>query len=140
VTDRLGDDARRRANFALYERMQVAQRDGDKDAWLACFTDDVVFEAPAYRDGPIATGRDGMARVFDSMQERFSSIHYEIKRFIPAVDPDLVLAEVRGDNAVRDSTNRYRNDYLFLVTCRDDRIARIYEYSNPRVYADAVGD
>jgi ketosteroid isomerase-like protein len=134
------DDARRAANYALYERMQEAQRDGDKDAWLACFTDDVVFEAPAYRDGPIAKGRDGMARVFDSMQERFSSIHYEIMRFIPAVDPDLVLAEVRGDNAVRNSTSRYRNQYLFIVTCRGGRIAGIYEYSNPSVYADAVGD
>lgn len=134
------DEVRRRANFARYERMQAAQRDGDKGAWLACFTDDVVFEAPAYRDGPIAEGLEGMGRVFDSMQERFSSIHYEVVRFIPAVDPDLVLAEVRGDNAVRGSANRYRNQYLFLVTCRDGLIARIYEYSNPLVYADAVGD
>ncbi len=133
-------DARREANYARYERMHAAQRDGDRDAWLACFTDDVVFEAPAYRDGPIATGLDGMARVFDSMQERFSSIHYEITRFIPAVDPDVVLAEVRGDNAVRGSTNRYRNQYLFIVTCRDGLIAGIHEYSNPLVYADAVGD
>ena len=110
------DDERRRANQLLYERMLSAQNAGDRDAWLSCFADDVVFEAPYYRhDGPIAAGRAAMGQTFARMIETFASIHYDIKRFIPALDPDLVIVEVRGDNEVRANGNHYRNDYLFLV-------------------------
>jgi ketosteroid isomerase-like protein len=133
------DEARRQANYELYRRMRAAQNGGDKATWLDCFNDDVVFEAPYYRhDGPLASGRDRMSGMFDRMQEVFSSIHYEVKRFIPAVDPDLVIVEVKGDNAVANSDRRYQNDYLFLVTCHDGRISHIFEYSNPQVYAAAV--
>ena len=120
--------------------MLSAQNAGDRDGWLACFADDVVFEAPYYRhDGPIAAGRDAMGQTFERMVETFATIHYDIKRFIPALDPDLVIVEVGGDNEVRANANHYRNDYLFLVTCRDGLITRMFEYSNPVVYATAVG-
>jgi ketosteroid isomerase-like protein len=49
-----------------------------------------------------------------------------------------VIVEVKGDNAVAGSDRRYQNDYLFLVQCRDGKIAHIFEYSNPMVYAAAV--
>src|SRR5438874_5813528 len=55
------DEARREANFDLYRRMRAAQHSGNKDAWLACFADDIVFEAPYYHhDGPMASGIDRM--------------------------------------------------------------------------------
>ena len=31
----------------------------------------------------------------------------------------------------------YRNRYLFLVQCREGRIAHILEYSNPQVFREA---
>lgn len=135
-------DARRNANYALYERMTAAQNAKDADAFLACFTDDVVFEAPAYApDGePIAAGREAMGAMFEVLKQKFTTMHYRVKRFIPAVDPDLVIVEVRGDNEVAGSAKRYRNAYLFLVGCRDGKIASIYEYSNPQVYDDALGE
>jgi ketosteroid isomerase-like protein len=135
------DEARRQANFETYGKMRTAQNGGDRAGWLDCFTDDVVFEAPYYREdkAPLASGRDDMARVFDRMKETFSSVNYQVKRFIPAVDPDLVIVEVRGDNQVANSDKRYQNDYLFLVRCRDGKIAHIFEYSNPLVYKSAVG-
>jgi len=134
------DEERRAANHGLYDRMRTAHNAGDREDWLSCFTDDVVFEAPYYRaGGPIASGRAAMGQTFERMAETFSSINYEIKRFIPALDPDLVIVEVRGDHEVRSNHKRYQNDYLFLVDCRDGRIARIFEYSNPTVYATSVG-
>jgi ketosteroid isomerase-like protein len=136
VTD---PDARRQQNYETYQRMRVAQNAGDRDGWLACFTDDIVFEAPYYNhDGPLAAGRAAMARVFDRMNETFLSVDYQVKRFIPAVDPDLVIVEVKGDNEVAANHNHYCNDYLFLVQCREGKIARIFEYSNPLVYQSAV--
>jgi hypothetical protein len=133
-------DALRKENYALYERMRSAQNTRDGEAFLSCFSDDIVFEAPAYSDAgkPIAAGRDAMGRVFDSLTKIFSSLNYEIKRFIPALDPDLVIVEVRGDNEVASNNNRYRNNYLFLVTCRNGKIAHILEYSNPSAYANSV--
>ncbi len=133
-------DALRQQNFALYERMLKAQNTRDRAGFLSCFAEDVVFEAPAYaKDGkPMAVGRDGMARAFTSMAEIFSSLNYEIQRFIPAVDPDLVVVEVKGDNEVASNKNRYRNNYIFLVTCRKGEIVHILEYSNPTVYSSAV--
>ena len=135
------DEGRRQANYETYRKMRTSQNAGDRAGWLDCFTDDVVFEAPYYREdkAPLASGRGDMARVFDRMKETFSSVNYQVKRFIPALDPDLVIVEVQGDNEVANSDKHYQNDYLFLVQCRDGKIAHIFEYSNPMVYKSAVG-
>jgi uncharacterized protein len=134
------DDAERRdANYELYERMISAQNAKDRNRFLACLSDDFVFEAPYYRpDAPIADGKEAMGRTFDTLCTKFSTIDYQIKRLIPALDPDLVIAEVRGNNPVADSNRVYNNDYLFLVDTRDGLITRIFEYSNPTVFARAV--
>jgi uncharacterized protein len=134
-------EARRQANYDLYNRMMAAQNAKDRAGFLDCLDEDILFEAPAYRrDGaPIATGREAMGQMFDTLSQTFTTLNYMLKRFIPAVDPDLVLAEVKGDNEVTANGSRYQNNYLFLVTCRNGRIAHIFEYSNPQVYADTAG-
>jgi ketosteroid isomerase-like protein len=134
-------NARRDANYELYKRLLTAQNASDAESFLACLSDDIVFEAPAYtKDGaPLATGLDAMGVMFKAMTDRFTSFNYQVKRFIPALDPDLVLVEVKGDNEVAGTSKRYRNNYLFLVTCKDGKIARIFEYSNPQVYDEALG-
>jgi hypothetical protein len=135
------DAARRAANQELYQRLLTAQNGADAEGFLACLADDIVFEAPAYtKDGaPLATGIDAMRMMFKAMTDRFVSFNYQVKRFIPALDPDLVLVEVKGDNEVAGTAKRYRNNYLFLVTCKDGKITRIFEYSNPQVYDEALG-
>ena len=133
------DTARREENQRLYGRMIQAQNAKDREGFLACFAEASVFEAPAYRpDGPIAVGKAAMGALFDTLSAKFSCIDYQIKRLIPALDPDLVIAEVRGNNAVADSDRVYRNDYLFLVNVSDGLITRIFEYSNPSAYARDV--
>jgi ketosteroid isomerase-like protein len=133
------DAARREENQCLYERMTKAQNAKDREGFLACFDDAIVFEAPAYSPtGPIAAGSAAMGSMFDILCDKFSSMDYRIKRFIPALDPDLVIVEVRGNNAVAGSDRVYRNDYLFLVNISSGLITRIFEYSNPNVYARDV--
>jgi ketosteroid isomerase-like protein len=133
------DAARREENHRLYERMLGAQNSKDRDGFLACLSDDFVFEAPYYRpDAPIADGKEEMGRTIDTLCTKFSTIDYQIKRLIPALDPDLVIAEVRGNNPVAGSNRVYKNDYLFLVDTHDGLITRIFEYSNPTVYARDV--
>jgi len=58
----------------------------------------------------------------------------------PAVDPELVIVELRGDNQVAGSTTRYRNHYLMFVRFRDGRVAHWREFSNPDVYRRATGE
>lgn len=129
-------ESRRRTNHALWRRCVAAQCARNKEEWLATLSDDIVFEAPGY--GVRRAGRPAMANVFDGMLERFSRIHYEFLRFIPALDPDLVIAEEIGDNIVSGSNAPYQNRYLFLVTCFGGRINHILEYSNPQVLVDAL--
>jgi uncharacterized protein len=132
------DEARRESNHQLYARMISAQNAKDRVGFLDCLSDDFVFEAPYYRSAPIAEGKEAMGRTFDTLCAKFSSIDYQIKRLIPALDPDLVIAEVHGNNPVAGSDRVYNNDYLFLVDTRDGLITRIFEYSNPTVYAQKV--
>jgi uncharacterized protein len=73
-----------------------------------------------------------------NLSARFASVSYEVTATYETVDPDLVIAEVRGDNAVRDADRRYRNHYVMFVRFRDDRVVHWIEYSNPMVYRDAT--
>lgn len=133
------DVARRNENEELYRRMILAQNAKDRRGFLDCLDDDCVFEAPYYRaDAPIAVGKAAMGSMFDALCDKFSSIEYGIKRIIPAVDPDLIIAEVRGNNAVAGTARVYANDYLFLVGVRNGLVGRILEYSNPTIYAQQV--
>jgi ketosteroid isomerase-like protein len=73
-----------------------------------------------------------------NLSARFASVSYEVTRTFETVDPDLVIAEVRGNNTVRGSDRRYRNHYVTFVHFRDDRVIQWIEYSNPMVYRDAT--
>jgi ketosteroid isomerase-like protein len=57
------------------------------------------------------------------------------------VDPDLVIAEVRSDHAVRGSDRRYRSEYIqFLCFDDDGLICEWREFSNPDAYRRAFAD
>jgi ketosteroid isomerase-like protein len=127
-------------NAATVERMLAAVSCGDVDGYLACVHDDVVYEAPYYAEMAARCGRDELASMLTNLAARFASVSYEVTGTFETVDPDLVIAEVRGDNAVRDSDRRYRNHYVMFVHFRADRVAHWTEYSNPMVYRDATGD
>lgn len=133
------DDVRRAQNIAVYTRMTDALNAKDIEGCCACIADDIVFEAPAYRpDGvPVAKGAEAMRQMYLGLFSGFETIDYAIQRFIPALDPDLVIVEVAGNNLVAETGKRYRNRYLFLVRCKNGRISHILEYSNPQVHAEA---
>jgi ketosteroid isomerase-like protein len=133
------DDERRENNVELYRRMTAAINAKDIEGCCATIADDIVFEAPAYRDPgvPIASGAAAMREMYLGLMASFETIDYTIERFIPALDPDLVIVEVSGNNLVAATGKPYCNRYLFLVQCRDGRIAHILEYSNPQVFRAA---
>jgi ketosteroid isomerase-like protein len=132
--------ARWARHAAVVERMLAAVSSGDVDGYLACVDDDIVYEAPYYAEMAPRRGRDELATMLTNMSARFASVSYEVTGTFETVDPDLVIAEVRGDNAVRDSDHRYRNHYVMFVRFRDERVVHWTEYSNPMVYRDATGE
>ena len=134
------DRARWAQHAAIVERMLAAVSSGDVDGYLELVADDVVYDAPYYAEMAPRRGRDELASMLTNLSARFASVSYEVTDTFETVDPDLVIAEVRGDNAVRDSDRRYRNHYVMFVRFRDGRVAHWTEYSNPMVYRDATGE
>lgn len=124
------------SNLETVHEMLACFSAGDPQGRLDRCTDDVVYEAPYY--GLERRGKHELAAMLTAVQERFDSVSYVIVDDFPAVDPDLVIVEVRGDNQVRDGDRRYQNHYIMFLYFRDGRVYRWREFSNPDVYRTAV--
>ena len=111
---------------------------GDQAGQLAHVTDDVVYDAPYYREMTPRRGRDQLASMLDNVELRFDEVSYEVGEWFPTVDPDLVIVEVHGNNRVRGSNRRYQNHYVMFLRFRDGKVFEWREFSNPDVYREAV--
>jgi ketosteroid isomerase-like protein len=124
------------SNLDTVRTMLACFSAGDPQGQLERCTDDVVYEAPYY--GLERNGKHELAAMLAAVQERFDSVSYVIVDDFPAADPDLVIVEVRGDNHVRGSAQRYQNLYIMFLYFRDGLVYRWREFSNPDVYRTAV--
>jgi hypothetical protein len=117
------DEARRQSNYETYRRMRTSQNAGDRSGWLDCFTDDVVFEAPYYREdkAPLASGREAMARVFDRMKETFTSVNYQVKRSSPLWTPTWSLSRSAATTRLPTQTNVIRMTTYFSFSAETAR-------------------
>lgn len=127
----------RESNIAAFETVMAAVNAGDGEAARAYLDESVQYEAPWY--SLHIKGSDDLVRMFGALGERFASIDYQIVAIHPALDPDLLVVEARGDHAVRNSDRRYQNEYVLFVYFDNGRIIRWVEYSNPEIYKAAVG-
>ena len=124
------------SNLDTVRTMLACFSSGDAQGQLDHCTDDVVYEAPYY--GLERRGKDQLAAMLVSVQQRFDEVSYEIVDDFPTVDPDLVIVEVQGDNRVRGGDRRYQNHYVMFLYFRDGLVHRWREFSNPDVYRTAV--
>jgi ketosteroid isomerase-like protein len=138
------DVARRERNIQVVRDVLAAFSSGDADGLLAHVADDVTYEAPYYATMPIKRGKGELADMLAAVEARFTSVFYGVVDVFPAVDPDLVIVEVRGDHQVRSdhedtaSPRRYQNHYVMFLRFRDGLVAEWREFSNPDVYRLAV--
>ena len=134
-------DSRKRAhNLATVRRMMELFSSGQPEGLLEHVADDVVYEAPYYSQFQTKHSRAELAAMLQAVEARFSSILYEVVELFPTTDPDLVIAEIRGDHAVKDSDRRYQNHYIQFLRFGDDgKVVHWREFSNPDVYRDSVG-
>jgi ketosteroid isomerase-like protein len=140
MADATDAGARRARHEAAVRGMFAAFSSGDPAGLLAHVADDLVYEAPWYARMPAVRGREAMAGMLAAVQQRFSEVRYDVVDVIHAQDPDLLIAEVRGDHQVKGSPARYRNHYLMFIRFRDGRVAHWREFSNPDVYRQATGE
>jgi ketosteroid isomerase-like protein len=131
-------DERRDRNIDLVRRMLAAWSAGDADGLLAGVADDVTYEAPYYATMGIKRSKAELAAMLDAVEARFDSVFYGVVDVFPALDPDLVIVEVRGDHAVKGTDRRYQNHYVMFLRFRDGLVAEWREFSNPDVYRTAV--
>jgi ketosteroid isomerase-like protein len=133
-----GADARREANLATIRAMFAAFSAGDAQGLLDHLADDIVYEAPYYATFTAKRGIAEMSAMLDAVTQRFSVVRYEIVELFPTTDPDLVIAELRGDNQVAGSHRTYRNHYIQFIRMRDGKVSHWREFSNPDVYRASV--
>ncbi|MCB0995752.1 MAG: nuclear transport factor 2 family protein [Acidimicrobiales bacterium] len=126
-------------NAQTVREMMAAFSAGNPQGLLAHVADDVVYEAPYYLDFEPKRGRDQLAAMLGAVEERFSPILYEVVELFCTTDPDLVIAEIRGDLAVRGADRRYQNHYIQFLRFRDGKVVHWREFSNPDVFRTAMG-
>ena len=116
------DDGHRARNCEAIHVMLERFSAGDKEGQLAYVDDDIVYVAPYYPEMPAKHGKAEMRAMLEAVEDRFSSILYEVVELYPTTDPDLVIAEVRGDHQVKGSLRRYRNHYVMFMRFRDGKV------------------
>lgn len=126
----------REANIAAFHEVLAAVNAGDGGRARPHLDPDVAYRAPYY--SLEVGGADDLVRMFGALGERFDEVSYTVTDVHPALDPDLLFVEARGDHAVRGTDRRYRNTYLLVVRFRDGRIVEWVEHSDPAVFQAAV--
>lgn len=128
---------RRQRNEEVVRSLLAAVNAVTGDTQHPVLADDISYEAPYY--GLDVRGREQLIGMFNGLSSRFDPIDYQLTEIFPALDPDLVIFEVRGNHQVKDSTKRYQNHYImFVYFGADGKIQRWVEFSNPKVYEAAL--
>jgi pimeloyl-ACP methyl ester carboxylesterase/ketosteroid isomerase-like protein len=129
----------RERHTASVRGMLEAVSAGDFATFLAGLAEDVCYEAPYYEGFGERRGPASIEAMFRGMTERFSQLRYDVVATYPAVNPNLVIVECRGDNVVLGSGSHYRNHYFMFVQFDDaGLVSRWREISNPDVYRREV--
>lgn len=137
----MDDDTRRRRNADAFREMLARFSAGDPEGQLAYIAEDIVYSAPYYPTMEARRGKDQMRAMLTAVEDRFTEIFYGVEEIYPTLDPDLVIAEVRGNHQVKGSPNRYQNHYIMFARFNADGLVYDWrEFSNPNEYARATGE
>ena len=132
----MSEDERRQANIAAYHEVMKAVNAGDGEIARPYLDPAVRYAAPYYKLE--IQGVDDLVRMFNQLGDRFDEIDYTITAVHPALDPDLLFVEEKGNHHVRGTDRRYQNTYLLMARFRDGRIVDWVEHSDPNVFKTAM--
>jgi ketosteroid isomerase-like protein len=113
---------------------------GDARGWVDLFDEDGVLEFPYAPHGwPTRfAGREAlwqhMRKFPENLAVRFSGLHFH-----PTGDPELVIAEYRGDGEALTTGLEFHQTYISVVRIRNGRILGYRDFWNPLAHLDALG-
>ena len=112
-----------------------AMDDGDAEAMARCITEDAVTVTKGYGQVSGTRTRDMMLATTAAFRQIVpTGFRARIEKVV--AEGDIVVLEFEGD-AVLSNGAPYRNQYVFVFSFRDGRIAQLNEYFCT-AYADAT--
>jgi uncharacterized protein (TIGR02246 family) len=111
----------------LFDRRRRAWLDGDLDAYLALFAEDLLFQSPVHAE-PLV-GREAFAELVRASFERMRPVSFVFRDL--AVRGDVVLAEWRIETEHRESGRRIAWDGMSTCRIVNGEIQSWREYWNP---------
>ncbi len=130
-------DEQRRRNLDAVHRAFAAIAEGDADAMMENYTDDIVFEFP-FSDPPARIeGRDVMR---EYLRGAFAGLRLrlEITEIHETIDPDRVVIEMVSSGRILSNANPYANRYISVYWFRDGAISHVREFLDPTLYAKTL--
>lgn len=127
----------RHRNLEAVHRAFAAIADGDADAMMKNYTDDVVFEFP-FSDPPARI--EGRTVMTEYLRGAFSGLRFslEITAIHETTDPDQTVIEMVSSGRILSNDNPYANRYISVYWFRDGAISHVREFLNPTLYAKAL--
>jgi ketosteroid isomerase-like protein len=133
----------RRELMSIEENVQVVKDffaaigSGDKQALLGLVAEDIEWIIPG-EDWPLAgthRGHAGLADVLQKASETIEMTYPEPPEFVAQGDRVLALGVATGKIKATDKT--FRDDWVFDITVRKGKLARIREYIDTQALARA---
>lgn len=111
-------------------------------AWIQLWADDGVQEMPYSPPGfpTRIEGKTAIHRHYSSLPDAYSRMAFPDLKIYPMLDPNLLLAEYRGEIDIAATNRAYNNYYCALFHLRDGLIVLFKEYFNPIILSEAFGD
>ena len=124
-------------NVKIVEQAVQAINNGDSEALLALFADDIRFWMPGTT--PVSCrieGKEKFLGIFAQVAERLDKmVELEVTNMIPA--GEWVVMEATGD-ALTKNGEPYRNTYCHLWKIADGKVVAFTEYNDTQLVMDVL--
>ena len=124
-------------NVQVVKDFFAAMGSGDKEGLLALSTDDIEWIVPG-RDWPLAgthRGHAGLRAFLQKASETMETSFPEPPEYVAQGDRVLVVGFATGRIKATDKT--FEDDWVFAITVRDGKVAKIREYVDTQALARA---
>src|SRR5271163_4646706 len=124
-------------NVQIVKNFLAALGRRDKQGLLALAAEDIEWIIPG-EDWPLAgthRGHAGLADVLQKASEEVETSYPEPPEFVAQGDRVLVVGVAMGK--IKATNRAFRDDWVFAITVRSDKVANIREYIDTQALARA---
>ena len=124
-------------NVELVKRMMALFHAGDAEGALACFSEDVLIEAPARPDVTGGRGREALGRLVGGWVDSWEDWSEEINEVRELGDHVMVISTQRG--RAKSTGIEIAMQYPVLYEVRNGELSRVGLYGSPDEALEAAG-